>query len=294
MRLSVCSMLTAGILCGTGLITLGQSRSVDELPVDRFDEYQPDELPPHPWIRLGKPAPNVDISLKTEAESPFCGNKVTGKGLLVNDSSATAGSGTGISCRFMPPPAGQLYLGFDFRYTRPEKGEGADFVCRLDDGSDRKGLTLHIGEGDSLSVTSPDGNKRKLTNVEPDRWYHVAINLMDDEATICLTDAAQCRFDQYKVHYNKPPFTAREKFPQPDYYNSLAFFSAGPDDRTGGWSLDNICMAGKVDAPRDALLPFEREPIAVLRQSERKVFAYYYIYTNAYDDKDQGLSYFTR
>jgi len=287
-------MLAAGILCGTGLVALGQSGSVDQLPVDRFDEYQPDELPPHPWIRLGKPAPDVDMSLKTEAESPFCGNKVTGKGLLVNDSSATAGSGTGISYSFTPPPDGALYLGFDFRYSRPEKGEGIDFVCRLDDGSASKGLTLDIGEGDSLSVTGTDGNKRKLTNVKPDTWYHVAINLVDDVATICLTDAAQCRFDQYQVHYNKPPFTAKEKFLQPDNYSRLAFFSAGADDGIGGLSLDNICMAGKVDAPRDALLPFEREPLAVLRQSERKVFAYYYIYTNAYDDKDQGLSHYTR
>ncbi|MFZ2653660.1 MAG: endo-1,3-alpha-glucanase family glycosylhydrolase, partial [Victivallales bacterium] len=164
----------------------------------------------------------------------------------------------------------------------------------LDDGSDRKGLTFHIGEGDCLSVTGPDGNKLKLTAVVPGKWYHLAATLMDDEAEISLTDADQCRFDQHQVHYKKPPFTIKEKFLKPDSYSRLAFLSAGPDERTGGWSLDNVCMAGKVDAPRGALLPFEREPPAVLRKSERKVFAYYYIFTNAYDDKDPGLSWYTR
>ncbi|MFA6292569.1 MAG: endo-1,3-alpha-glucanase family glycosylhydrolase [Victivallales bacterium] len=294
MRLFVRSMLVVGLFCVIGFIVAAQPHSVDELPVDRFDEYQTDSLPPYPWMRLGKTATDVDVSLKTEAESPFCGNKVTGKGLTLNDSSAAAGSGSGISCKFTPPPEALLYLGFDFRYSRPEKGEGADFVCRLDDGSDRKGLALHIGEGGGLSITGPDGNKRKLTTVEADKWYHLAVTLTGDEAAISLADAEQCLIDPYQVRYKKPPFAANEKFLKSDSYNRLAFISSGPDDRTGGWSLDNVCMAGKVDAARDALLPFERELLSVLRQSEHKVYAYYFIYTNAYDDKDPGLSWFTR
>lgn len=291
---SILLILVSGLVCSMGFSVFGQLRSVEELPVDRFDEYQPGDFPPYPWKRLGNPAANVDIALKCEGESQFCGNKVTGKGLIVNDSSASAGSGTGISCSFKPPPDGILYLGFDFCYTRPANSEGTDFVCRLDDGTYSKGLSLHLGEGGRLSVTGQDGNNRNLTTLEPGKWYHVAVTLIEDEAAITLVDAAQCFIDQYQVRYKKQPFTAKEKFLKPDSYNRLAFFSAGSDERTGGWILDNVCMAGKVDAPRDAWLPFKREPLAVMRQSERKVFAYYFIYSSGWDDKDPGLSWYTR
>ena len=121
-------------------------------------------------------------------------------------------------------------------------------MCSLDGGSDRKGLALHIGESDCLSLTGVDGNKRKLTALEPDRWYHLAVTLSGDEAVISLNDPTRCFIDQHEVRYKTPPFSTKEKFLKPDFYSRLAFFSAGPDDRAGGWSLDNVCMAGKVDA----------------------------------------------
>ena len=294
MKSSFRFMLTAWLFCGTAAVLPGQVRSVEELPVDRFDEYQADSLPPHPWFRLGRPATDVVIKLKTEEESPFCANKVTGKGLAVKDTAATAGSGTGIACRFTPPPDGPVYLGFDFRYSLPPGGPGTDFVCRLDDGSDGKGLSLHLGEGGSLSLAMPDGSARKLTALVPDKWYHLAVTLENDTADLTLIDAAQCNINQYQVRFNRPPFKTQEKFARPVSYQRLSFFSAGADERTGGWAIDNICMAGKVDAPRDNLLPFERAPLTVMRQSEKKVFAYYYIYSSGYDDKDPGLSWFTR
>ncbi|MDP6461899.1 MAG: endo-1,3-alpha-glucanase family glycosylhydrolase, partial [Gemmatimonadota bacterium] len=81
----------------------------------------------------------------------------------------------------------------------------------------------------------------------------------------------------------------------PQEVTQLQFISAGPDRASGGWMLDNVCMAGRVDAPRTGWWPFDQRPLKKLRRSRRKVFGYYYpIYTNAYNDQDPGLSWYTR
>jgi len=80
----------------------------------------------------------------------------------------------------------------------------------------------------------------------------------------------------------------------PDFFERLEFASEGQDSRLGSWTVDNVCMAGKVDAPREALLPFKQLPIDELRKAERKVFAYYFIYGSGYSDEDPGLSWYTR
>jgi hypothetical protein len=69
----------------------------------------------------------------------------------------------------------------------------------------------------------------------------------------------------------------------PDGLTKLQFAGLAPNSGTGSWMLDNVCMAGRVDAPRDACWPFEQLPLRKLRQSPKKVFGYYYpIYTNTH------------
>jgi len=261
-------------------------RSVEDLPVDRFDEYAESSFPPWPWVRAGATAPGVDVALHAEGESPFCGNKVTGKGLVMKDTSTTAGQGAGATYGFTPPPEGDVYVGFDFLYENGPKGEGLDFTCQLR-GVDGVGLLLHMGEGDNLTAAGADGRPVQLAAVRPKSWYHVsAVVKQEGLATVTLTDFARDR----NKHVKLPAF----KMAMPAAFNSLAFISAGPDERTGAWTLDNVCMAGRVDASRSAWLAFDQAPLETLRQSPHKVLAYYFIYSSGYSEEDPGLSWYTR
>jgi hypothetical protein len=261
-------------------------RSVEDLPVDRFDEYPTNSFPPWPWMRVGATAPDLQIALRAEGESPFCGNKVTGKGLVLRDTSTTAGHGTGVAYGFTPPPDGDVYLGFDFSYENPQKGQGLDFMCALA-GPGGKGLQLHMGEGDNLTAIDAEGKNMQLAVLTPKGWYHIsALVKTDGVVSVTLTDFAKDRKKEIKL----PLF----KIAMPAAFSNLSFTSAAPDERTGAWMLDNVCMAGRVDAPRAAWLPFDQAPLAELRQSPRKVFAYYFIFTSGYSDEDPGLSWYTR
>ena len=92
-------LLTTALFSGVLALLSAQNdlRSVEQLPIDRFDEYQANFFPPYPWNRMGKSADGLTLSLSPDAESPFAGNKDTGKGLLLKDESANAGKNAGIS-----------------------------------------------------------------------------------------------------------------------------------------------------------------------------------------------------
>ncbi|MEK6793544.1 MAG: endo-1,3-alpha-glucanase family glycosylhydrolase [Spirochaetota bacterium] len=267
----IASMLAAEVRTGT-----------EDLPIDNFDAYV-GALPPHPWTRLGKIESGVDVSLRTNGESPFINNLVTGKGMVVSDASASAGPGAGIGTAFTPPPAGDLYLGFDFRYRTNATDKGLDQCCEFKDAAG-KGLSIFFGDGDSLSLSS-GGERTRLFALTPGTWYHFAVLITTNDGTIItLTD-----FPAKRVQSNTS-FAASFLA-----YSQLNFLSAGSRERTGEWTVDNVMIAGRVDAPRTAWWPFKQAPIETLTRTKRKVFTYYYpIFTAGMSDEDPALHWYSR
>ena len=204
----------------------------------------------------------------------------------MEDRSPTAGRGAGVSYGFTPPPDGDVYLGFDFRYDSPQRGKGLDLICQLA-GPGGKGLLLHMGEGDNLTAVGPEGNSVQLGALVPGSWYHVgSLVRTDGWVTVTLTDFAKDK----NRHVEFAPFMIT----MPPIFTNVAFISAALDERTGSWALDNVCMAGSVASSRAKWLPFDQAPLSELRKSPRKVFAYYFIYTSGYSDEDPGLAWYTR
>lgn len=287
-----------GVLASVGLFAADLMRSAEELPLDQFDTCLAGAAPAHPWVVEGNLGNDrVSLALSPEAESPFVGNRVTGKGVIVRDDRTAAGARVGLSRRFTPPPDGELYLGFDFRYDAPEHTSGLDLTCRLAD-RDGNGVLLHLGAGGRLKLAHMGGKVRDLAPLASGTWYHLAMTVRADSATITLTDIRDVRVSIYKVEPKggKLPQTFKvAPLELPQAITQLQFISSAPDEATGSWMLDNVCMAGTVDAPRAACWPFEQKPTRKLRRSSKKVFGYYYpIYTNAYSDQDPGLAWYTR
>ena len=180
-------LLTTAVFSGILALLSEQNdlRSVEQLPIDRFDEYQANTFPPYPWKRMGKSTSGLSPVLSPDAESPFAGNRETGKGLLLKDESTSAGKNAGISCRFTAPPKGDVYLGFDFQYTQPKQGtqgDGLDAVCSLDNGKQGEAIRFHLGKNGKFSLQTPSGSLKELTAMEPGIWYHVAIKFSEGKA----------------------------------------------------------------------------------------------------------------
>ena len=260
-----------------------------ELPLDRFDEYLIGQLPPYPWKTLGTIGTTTTLSLQQSGESPFVNNLVSGKGLVMTDSSTIAGQGSGIAYDFAAPPPGRLYLGFDFKTTGSiQTGNGPDFVCELTDELGR-GLSIHLGESASLSAGATGATTTSLSSLVTDRWYHLAVDITANQsATLSLKDSATQAITSLGTITFSPVSGMSA-------YRSLRFYNAGPNTRTGGWALDNVCMAGEVEASRASWLPFTKNSVDSLRACTRKVYAYYYeIYPSSYSSSDPGLAWYTR
>ncbi len=260
-----------------------------ELPLDRFDEYLIGQLPPYPWKTLGTLGTTTTLSLQQSGESPFINNLVSGKGLVMTDSSAVSGQGCGIAYDFASPPSGRLYLGFDFKTTGSiQTGNGLDFVCELTDELGR-GLSIHLGESALLSAGATGGASTSFSSLVTDRWYHLAVDFTTSQsATLSLKDSTtQTVTSLGTITFS--PATGMSA------YRSLRFYNAGSQSRTGGWALDNVCMAGEVETSRNPWLPFTKNSIDSLRSCTRKVYAYYYeIYSSGYTSADPGLTWYTR
>ncbi|HEY3331652.1 MAG TPA: endo-1,3-alpha-glucanase family glycosylhydrolase [Capsulimonadaceae bacterium] len=258
---------------------------VEELPIDRFDEYQAGSFPSFPWQRIGKPADGVAIALRTDGETPFAGNLISGKGLTLTDTSATGGAGVGIERTFTPAPSGAQYLSFDLKLATPSAGtDTVDLRCDLTD-SKGKGLTLTVGTTGGLTVATSKG-PRRLADIAAGQWYHITANVIGKNATITLTP-----------HPKKAPtVTVTDiELPAAVSFTTLRLASSGPDSQQGSWTVDNILTAGEVDADRKAWWPFDQLPIDKLRASNKKVYVYYFpIYTAGPTSEDPGLSWFSR
>jgi hypothetical protein len=260
--------------------------STEQLPVDRFDEYPAGEFPPHPWKSAAAPVDGVEAVLSPEAESPFPNNKVTGKGLALSDESAGAGKGQGIVCEFLPPPPGEVYLGYDFRLIKGEDGEGLDLECRLTNAAGN-GLVISMSKKDGLRFKDAEGRWHRIMALTFDMWYHLGVTISSDhQARVSL-------FTQRSK--SKPVGLGKVSFRTPAVsdFTQLRFVSSGEDTQTGGWQVDNISIAGRVDASRADWWPFRRASEEELRASKRKVFAYFYpIYSSGASSEDPGLSWF--
>ncbi|MBC2602657.1 hypothetical protein J3R74_001817 [Puniceicoccus vermicola] len=268
---------------------LPRARSVEQLPVDRFDLYVPGKLPPYPWEAFGDLEPeSVHFSLEASGESPFKGNEVTGKGLLMQVDDPGTGQGCGIRYRFAPPPEGPLYLGFDFRLgVEGDPSQALGFDVELTD-CEGKGVIVSVHQSGRMQIGSIGEVLRDLTTVDPGVWYHVALNFREGGGLdVALTDERKRKetvggaFDLGVI--------------KTDRFQSLTVTNANDDDAWGSWVLDNILMAGKVDASRAEWFPFERGNVREMEETKaKKVFAYYYeIYTSGYNDEDPGLGYYT-
>jgi hypothetical protein len=289
-----------------GLISLpcwaASPASVEQLPVDRFDEYPPGAFPPHPWKQLGASAPDLTLTLEPSAESPFPGNTVHGKGFLLRDRSSSAGKGSGFGCDFVETPAGDVYLGFDFQLG-PDGGEkGLGLQVDLTDASNR-GLQLRLSRQQGLQVRQADGTFVPLCPLVPGKWYHLGVTISPDRKAVFRlftpdgkisnlpTDRVPVVFPEHGPFQFQQLALAKDsvRLPEGDGFSSLRFTSLGEEADQGSWMIDHITMAGQVDADRTAWLPFKRD----LRPSDRKVLAYYYpIYPSGLSSQDTGLGWY--
>lgn len=294
------------LMIGSQAVALASTlRTTEQLPVDRFDEYEAGKLPPHPWRLIGADAnklpEGLTLALEAEGESPFPGNVVCGKGLVLRNTGESNGDGIGISTSFTPPPVGDVYVGFDFRLSPmtggTEGSRGMELACDLTN-EQGQGLQLRMSREGGLRVLAADGSEKgqsewkKIAPLNHDTWFHLGITLSaDNQATFALFTE---RDKKNPVGLGLAPITlpgARE-----GGMTELRFYNAGGDAmRQGEWALDNICMGGKVDATRTDWLPFQQESPITMRTHARKVFAYYYpIYSSEWSSADPGLSWYVR
>ncbi|HEY3328757.1 MAG TPA: endo-1,3-alpha-glucanase family glycosylhydrolase [Capsulimonadaceae bacterium] len=291
-RISPIAFGAACFLCFVALISahfawaVAPIYSVEQLPIDKFDQFQTGSLPPAPWTRLKVVEPGVDLALRPEAESPFVGNKVTGKGLVMTVSKPGGGANDGIERRFTPAPPGGQFLAFDFQLSsNGATGNKLDLACDFVDGKG-KGVALIIEATGGLGVAAADG-LRLVANIDVDVWYHVTAQTMDDGT---LTVSAT------KFGAKSPVATVSGlRLPPSQPFNTLRFHNTSGMDQQGSWMVDNVFTAGQVDAPRSAWWPFDQLPITQLRASDKKVFVYYFpIYTAGPTSEDPSLSWYSR
>ncbi len=260
--------------------------TTENLPLEHFDEYPAGDIPPYPWVMENDFTPGVEVSLEESAESAFRNNQVTGKGFLLRDESQETGEGVGFSTTFTPPPAGKVYLGFDFRLG--ETAEDTDgpglFVELTDPAGD--GLAIRLRNDNGVIVEADEGQQAWLHRpLKAGHWYRIGVTVDEDRiANVVLFDDSR---------HPKPIELGVVKLLPAETPVKLSFTSSGGNNRRGTWAVDNILMAGQVDADRTAWLPFKQAPLEVLQQSEKKVFAYFYeIYSSRWSSDDPGLNYY--
>ncbi len=299
LNVSRVAALLGSLIFGCTLLASEQKldlRTVEELPLDRFDDYPVGSFPPFPWQRLGEKVAGVTMTLEAEAESPFVRNKGTGKGLVLRDTSPDAGQGAGVCQTFLPPPDGDIYLGFDFRLDPPAdqetKSSSEALALQVDLGNADDTTLQFTITGTALSLTGvhiAEGMDASypLADLVPGEWYHLAAVVMQPDG--------QLRLDLNSGKHPKQAIRLPESRTNPvtSPLTRLSFSSKGAATCQGSWVIDNICMGGKVDAERQPWWPFDQLPITRLQQSKRKVFAYYFIYGSGHSTKDPGLSWYT-
>lgn len=260
------------------------------LVADDFDDYLAGAItaPPVPWSATGS---GITYSLDSTSESPFIANTVSGKGLVITDTSITGGASAGFEQRFLPPPAADpLLISFDFRITSMGNNDLSP-TFRLSDASGTAGIFLHLWSGGQLVNIGPNSTLANLQSIALDTWYHAVVTTAPLSSTADTYTLKLTPFGGTTVTYTNLPFRVNL-----NNAGKIAFAHNSNGAGTGQWTIDNVIMAGVVDQPRSAAWPFVQPSIESLRASPKKVFAHWF---SSYPvlinyDGDPGRDYFNR
>lgn len=257
---------------------------------DNFDHHLAGtgSAPPAPWSAAGS---GLSFTLATSAESPFVGNTVTGKGLLVTDNSTTGGASAGIEQRFLPPsPADPLLISFDFRVD-DFGGNSLVPTFRLIDSTGTAGIFLHLWKDGQVANIRPNNTTQNLRAISLGTWYHAVVAIESlDGASSTYTLKLTADGGTTTTHANLPFRVSLNDA------GKIAFVHNSNGLGTGRWAIDNIVMGGVADRPRQNMWPFTQPSIASLRAAPKKVFAHWFspfpvLINNA---GDPGRDYYTR
>jgi hypothetical protein len=262
--------------------------TVDELPYEKFDEFG-ESQPPSPWILQGVSGSGVSLQLASTAESPFTANSISGLGILVADTSTSAGQARGILCAFSPPPNEKtLQVTFDFRIDDVGNNNVVPTFVMTDEIGSYNGLYLALWHNGYIANRNPDGSFSDLQAITPGTWYHARLTISPLAESGDSYDLSLQSYGGTVTTYGGLPMRQ-----QIDQAATLSFYNNNSNAETGGWAVDNVTVAGDADANRSGKWPFLRPNMATLRSSPRKVFAYYFpAFTFPMSTKDAGLDYF--
>jgi hypothetical protein len=241
------------------------------LIADDFDDYVEgtSSTPPAPWSFIG--ATGVTFNLDATAESPFISNTISGKGLVVTDTSTTGGASAGFEQRFLTPPAADpLLISFDFQISNSGSNDLTP-TFRLGDASGTSGIFLALWSGGWLANTNPNNTSQNLQAITLGTWYHAvittgALNSPPETYTLKITP-----FGGSTVTYSGLPFRVNLA-----NAGKISFANGSGGAGTGQWTIDNVIMGGVVDQPRVNSWPFTQPTISSLRAAPKKVFAHWF------------------
>lgn len=264
------------LMVTASLAGAGQLASVEDLPLDKFDQYLPHDVLPYPWHTIGQTSDDLSVLLQSWAESDITGNVISGKGVEILDNSANDGKGIGFGMHFIQAPVGPIMFTFDYRINgRADKAQTMELAVKLGRGSDVT-VQLHASEKRGLLLTGADGKSVRLADCKRNQWYHVAIVGRTDLDLVQI--AVTPHPSHNKIGYpsiGKPSAYVQYKLPmswgQP---TDLTFTSVAPASTTGAWNIDNVCLLGEVTAPRQAYWPFK--PDQSDAKPGKKVFSYFF------------------
>lgn len=248
--------------------------SVECLPLDKFDEYLPADILPHPWHTIGKLDSDLSVLLQPWAESHITGNVISGKGVEILDESPTDGQGIGFGMTFQQAPVGPIMLTFDYRIN-PRAGDYKSIELSVDLGRGTDAIVQLVASfGKGLQFKSQDGKLIKIADCVHNQWYHVAIlgNTESTDVKIAVTPHT----DAKKIGYpsiGTPAAYVDYKLPNPwGQPTDLRFTSTADAKATGAWNIDNVCLLGEVTSPRQDYWPFK--PDMSDANPAKKVFSY--------------------
>jgi hypothetical protein len=252
----------------------GELASVENLPLDKFDEYLPADTLPYPWHTIGQLSDDLKVLLQPWAESDITGNLISGKGVEILDNSKTDGQGIGFGMNFIQAPVGPIMLTFDYRVNaRAGDYKTMELAVNLGRGSDAT-VQLFASIAKGLLLKTQDGKLTKLADCARNQWYHVAILGRTDSADIKI--AVTPHPSSAKIGYpnvGTPAAYVDYKLPQVwGQPTDLNFTSVAQAKATGAWNIDNVCLLGEVTAPRQAYWPFV--PDMSDANAKKKVFSY--------------------
>lgn len=250
--------------------------SVEYLPLDKFDEYLPADTLPYPWHTVGQLSNDLQVLVQSGAESPFTGNRYSGKGVEIFDRSATDGQGIGFGATFTQPPTGPIMLVFDYQTTRRTGDPNSmELACNLGRGMEHR-LQMLSSIKDGLRVKTADGSWLKLADCQINTWYHVTIigSTQSPQIKVSVTPHVNEKKVGFRSIAEQKPYQDVDLAAPLGQPTDVAFTSVAQASAMGHWNIDNVVIAGDVVASRRRWWPFV--PDMSKADTKKKVLAYYY------------------